>query len=268
MVIAFWSPFQGQSGTTSNILVTTMAIGMHYRKQCLLTQTHFNHNNMEAPLVGSNSNNTDSLDYFRDIGLDALIRSFKAGMLNAESIDNCCIAIPNTNISLLPGTVKKNQHIYEQEMKQVYINMLRTINEHMGLVMIDLCPGTNAISLEVIKEADLLVVNLNQNMGFVDYYLNKCQDYIDKKVFYLFGNYDNNSKYNIHNIRTRFKRYVNKHNSGVIPHNTAFNDAQCDNKLVDFILDNIYNSKDEENAYFMEQIKLSAGRILTLSGAK
>jgi hypothetical protein len=264
--IAYWSPVHGQTGTTSNILATSLMAGLEFRKKSILTQTHFNYNNLEAPLVGINSKQITSTDYFRDIGLDMLLRSFKSFKLDRESIYNCCISLPGTNVSLLPGTYKCNKDSFEYEMNSIIINLLRTMEEFSEIVFIDINSGNNPISLKIITDADLTIINLSQNMSIIDTLLSTGLPIPLKKAFFLFGNYNRKSKYNIHNIRRRFHKYITSSNSGVIPYNTAYLDAQCDGKVIELIRDNRFKDRNDENDYFISQVKTSTGKILKKAG--
>ncbi|HWT27082.1 MAG TPA: hypothetical protein VN131_04015 [Mobilitalea sp.] len=268
MKIVFWSPVHGQTGTTSNILVTSLITGMLFRKSSVLTQTHFNYNNLEAPLVGCNSKNTASAEYFRDVGLDALVRSFKAAKLDKEVLDNCCITLPNTKVSLLPGTSKSNRDSFEYEMSFVLLNLLQAVEELKDIVFIDVCSGDNPLSMQVIADSDLTVVNLSQNMNVVETFLTAYKDKLKSKLFYLFGSYDDKSKYNINNIRRRFRKYITSANSGVIPYNTGYRDAQCDGKVTDFIMDNMACEKGDENEFFIQNAKKSTEKLLKYCGIR
>jgi len=266
MKIVYWSPVHGQAGTTSNILATALITGMVYKKRCLLTQTHFNFNNLEAPLVGSNSKNAASFEYFRDVGIDALVRSFKAAKLNKEVLENCCISLPNTNVSLLPGTSKNNKDSFEYEMDAVFLNLMRTIEDIMGVVFVDVSSGNNPLSFKIMNDSDLVVINLSQNMGMTDAFFTYYIELIHSKVFYLFGNYDGNSKYNINNIRRRYWKSITPMNSGVIPYNTAYLDAQCDGRVNEFIRENMGCGKNDQNQYFIKKVRKATEKIVKLAG--
>ncbi len=266
MKISFWSPVHGQSGTTSNILIISLLAGMLYKKSGILTQTQFNYNNLEAPLVGSNSKNTASYAFFQDVGLDALIRYFKASRLTREIIENCCISLKNTNVSLLPGTSKNNRDYFDYEMETVLLNLIRSMEDWRDLIYIDVNSGSNLLSWKIIADSDLTVVNLSQNLSVVDHYFECFRDQIHSKIFYLFGNYDCNSKYNINNIRRRYHKEITIFNSGVIPYSTTYLDAQCDGKVIDFIRNNLLCGKDDENHYLMLKARGAARKILMMAG--
>lgn len=266
MKIAFWSPIHGQAGTTSNMIATSLLSGIQYRKKCLITQTHFNHNNLEAPLVGYNSKHSASSEFFQDVGLDMLIRCFKSTRMDEELLDNCCISLSNTNLELLPGTSKWNKDSFDYEMNLVMLNLLRTMEKYTEIIYLDLCSGNNPLSLKIIADSDLTVVNLDQNMAMIDNYFSSNFSVIPGNVFYLFGNYDPNSKYNINNIRRRYFKRMSSKNSGVIPYNTSFRDAQSDGSVIEFFFDNLKCTKNDVNLYFMNQVKKSTEKIVNLAG--
>lgn len=266
MKIAYWSPVHGQTGATSNMLANALITGILYRKRCLLTHTHFMLNNLEAPLVGRNAKNADSSGYFQDVGLDALVRSFKAGKLTREDLENCCISIPNTKVSLLPGTSKRNQASFEYEMNMVILKLLRTMEELVDVVFIDVCSGKHPLSHKILEASDVIVINLSQNTGLIEACLSNYPNLTKQKVFYLIGCYDDNSKYNINNIRRHYRKYLKASNSGVIPYHTSFRDALCDGRAAEFIKDNLGCCKNDENLFFIEEAKKSTEKISKLAG--
>ncbi|HWT74296.1 MAG TPA: hypothetical protein VN258_06215 [Mobilitalea sp.] len=266
MKILFWSPVHGQTATTSNILATSMVAGMYYRKKVVLTQTQFSFNNLEAPIVGANAYNAASKEFFREIGIDTLIRCFKAAKLDKETLENCCIALENTNILLLPGTSKTIKESFEYEMEAVIVNLLKAMEAIYGVIFVDICSGENSLSMKLLEEADLVVINLSQNLSVLDLFFQQYKDKLSSNVFYLFGKYDCNSKYNINNIRRKYRKMITQKNSGVIPYHTGYMDAQTDGKVVEFFRDNLNCSKKDEAYYFMLKVKNATEKILKQAG--
>ncbi|NLZ82582.1 MAG: hypothetical protein GX915_02845 [Clostridiales bacterium] len=266
MKIVYWSPYHGQAGTTSNMLINGVLSSILYKQKSILTHTHFTLNNLELPLVGSNAKNIDSRGYFQDVGIDALIRNYKSAILTQEDLYNCCISIPNTSLSLLPGTSKNNEVSFEYEMNKVLINILKSIEGMSDIVFIDVCSGNNPISLKIIEDSDITIVNLSQNQEVIYSYFSTYKDIHHGKQFYLLGNYDANSRYNLSNIRRRYHKFIKPNNSGVIPHNTGFLDSLNDGKVVEFIRDNISADRDDENYYFMSMAMEVSEKINNLIG--
>ncbi|NLK27903.1 MAG: hypothetical protein GX306_06125 [Clostridiales bacterium] len=261
MKIVFWSPVHGQAGTTSNLLTISILMGLLYEKKCLLTHTHFTLNNLEAPLVGSNSKDVETSSFFQDVGLDALIRNFKAAKLKQEDIENCCISFPDIHLCLLPGTSKRNRISFEYEMDLLVLSLLKNMEESMDIVFVDLCSGHNSLSSKIISEADLTVINLSQNIELMDTYFSSFEKVLPGNKFYLIGNYDSKSKYNLNNLQRRYRKYIKTNNSGVIPYNTAFLDALNDGRIIDFVKDNLRCEKGDENLCYIFEAKKATEKI-------
>lgn len=265
MKITFWSPLHGQTATTSNMLAISLFTGMQFRKKTLITHTHFNFNNLEAPLVDINSKSKNAESYFQGVGIDALLRNFKATEPDKEMLENCCISFPNTNINLLPGTVKNIKEAYENEMEMLAPTLFEKIEPFIDVMFLDVSSGNNQLSKKLIDVSDLTVVNLSQNMSVLDNYFSTYNSFIQGKVFYLFGNYESRSKYNVSNIRRKYKQISSK-NSGVIPYNVAFKDAIADGKIINFIRDNINCTKSDENYNFIKKVGSAAEKMLLYAG--
>ncbi len=265
MEIVFWSPVHGQSASTSNTLIFTLLSGIRDKKKCILTQTHFNYNNLEAPLVQSNSKSAS--EFFMDVGIDALVKRFKAERISQKTIENCCISLPKTIISLLPGTTKINREDFEDEIGLIAPRLIREVDKYYDLVIVDASPSRNDLSQKLMDDAAVVVVNLSQNIGVIDTFFHSFKPSINNRVFYLFGSYDCDSKYNINNIRKRYKE-INVSNSGVIPYNTKFKDAQIESSVVEFVRKNINCSKLSDNNYFMMKSISATEKIIKLAGKK
>ncbi len=263
MKIAYWGMVHGQARITSNMLAVAVVSTILSDYRMLITGTHFTLNNLEGPLIGYQSIKHKD-EFFRDVGIDALIRSLKSAPLDEETIENCCFSLLNNRLSLLPGTMKNNKDYFHEDMEKLVINMLRYIEVFHDLVFIDTNPGMNDLTRKVIHEADLLVVNLNQNLNMLNHVL-KEPLFEDKKTFYLIGNYDKASKYNIYNLRRMYKK-LNRKNSSVIPYNTEFQDAISDGELIDFVKRNLQCGREDKNYYFINQLRQASIKILDLVG--
>lgn len=267
MKIAFWSPIHGQATTTSNMITVAFLSGIIHKKKCIITQTQFCNNNLEAPLVGSNLKNRSSEDFFRGMGLDALIRSFKAAPVDFNTAENCCISFANTNVSLLPGTAKVNWNHFYDEANKSLPQLINQIDLLYDITFLDLNSGDNPISMEIIRNADLVVVNLPQNIHIIEDYFTNQREKIKGEAFYLIGNYDCDAKYNLSTIRKKYHKFISKDNSGAVPYNTLYLDAQNESRVVDFIRDNINCKKSDSNYYFMERSKSATAKIIKAADA-
>lgn len=264
MKIAFWSNMHGQTGTTSNLLAIAVMSTLQFKSRNMVTQTHFNLNNLEAPLVSTS--NSIAKEYFLDIGIDALARGIKSSPLDGEIIENCSISLLNRRLNLLPGTAKNNRDIYESDMSRTITGILQAAVNYYDIVFIDTNSGKNELTMKILQNADLIIVNLSQNKSIIEDYAANYQ-FDHRKIFYLLGNYDNISKYNLKNIRKTY-RWLNSRNTAIIPYNTEYMDAQSDGQVISFLLRNLECDKEESNAYFISEVKRAVIKIMKCAGLR
>lgn len=241
--ILFWSPLHGQ-GQTSNLHVTAFIMGLLHRKRVLMMQTHFIGNNLESPLVGQNvsKSRTDENALFMDVGLDVAVTFSNMNKLNKDMLENCCFSFPDTPLLLLPGTETKNRETFDRDVGKAVSHVISDADECVDIVLIDSNSGDDKLSFRLMSMADLIVVNLTQHRYVLDkFFFDYKEQFLDnKKVFYLFGDYDDNSSYNINNFRRKYKKYINSKNSGVIPYCTKFMDAQNESEIIRFMQEGIH----------------------------
>lgn len=250
----FWAPLHGQ-GQTSNIHATGFIMSLLHKKKVLMMQTHFEKNNLESPLVGQNSGrkNIDN-ELFQDIGLDTAVNFSGISQLNQKLLESCCITFPNISLLLLPGTETKNRETFDRDIGKSVYRMIRDADEIMDVVLIDANSGNDELSLKLMPLADMIVINLTQRRYVLEKYFSEYGDHFlnNKKVFYLFGDYDDNSTYNINNCRRKFSKYLNSSNSGVIPYCTKYMDAQNECNVLSFMREGLH-IREENNFKKLER---------------
>lgn len=264
MNITFWSPVHGQPGTTSNLSAIALYSTLIHKVNVMVMQTNYKMNNLEAPLIGSQSKVSD---YFMDVGIDALSRSIKSAPLDRDMFYNSSVSLLDKQFSLLSGTTKLSSEIYEDDMDKVIHNIIQSAEKFYDIVWIDTNSGLNGFTPQILERSDLIVVNLNQNQSVLKDFFESSKNFDSKKIFYIIGNYDNRSKNNIKNLRKQYKE-LNSFNSSVVPYNTEFLDAQSDGQLIDFLKKNMGIGRNDKNRYFIERISKASNKILKKAGWK
>ncbi|MDI9509931.1 MAG: hypothetical protein QM217_09030 [Bacillota bacterium] len=286
--LVFWSPLHGQ-GQTSNLHIIGLIMSLLHNKRVLLTQTHLSMNNLEGPLVGKNVdiNEIDDSKIFQDIGLDAAVMFSKMNLLMEKVLESCCITFPNSSLLLMPGTKTRSLETFDRDIGNAICPMIQKAENYVDIVMIDANSGKNDLSFKLMSMADLVVINLSQRRyvlnKFFDEYGEDLKEY--KKVFYILGNYDKNSGYNIFNCRRKHGRYINKFNSGVIPYSSKYMDAQNESNIMGMVkewfrinkygegnkISNLVKKKlkwsrylPEENDYFFNQACSCVSNIMDM----
>lgn len=228
MKIVFWSPMHG-TGTTGNMLATAVALHERLGKSVTVTHGSYCMNNLETSLL-SKCRSGD----MTDMGLDALIRRFKAGELTKELIDECSFEITE-GFTLIPGGRGMRKEIYDNSVNlQIENRIYQEVQKLCDVLMIDLCPGDCDRSRELMKDADIVVVNLRQNRMMLDEYESHLLQDIKGQVIYAFGMYDNASRYSLHNLIHRYS-FLSRRNSYRIPYLSDYLDSMNEASVNEFI---------------------------------
>jgi CO dehydrogenase nickel-insertion accessory protein CooC1 len=204
-------------------------------------------NNLEGPLLGKNMGTLDTGDacIFQDIGLDAAVMYSRMNMLIGDILESCCITFPNTSLLLLPGTETKNRETFERDISSSICRMISNAEDNVDIVMIDTNSGKDDLSIKLMSSADVIVINLTQRKHILSKFFSEYGEILNKhrNVFFVFGNYDRYSGFNIINCLRKLGKYINRDNSGVIPYCTKYMDAQNDCNILSMVREGLYSSK-------------------------
>ena len=251
MKIVFWSNVHGQVATTSNMLAISITSVLHNNCKSFITQSQYVLNNLEKPIIGSAAKQLEN--QFSDIGVDSLSRYLKQGKLDNDIIEGCCISLLNQKLNMLPGTRKKE--LFESDLLKIIPSIITASEQYHDFIFVDTNAGTN-----LLEQADLIVVNLNQNKMIIDDYF-KNYHFDEAKTFYLIGNYNYRSRFNLNNLIHMYDAF-DKTNLGAVPYNVGYQDAQSNGEVIPYFLRNFNCSKDDCNFYFMNTIKKSSDLLI------
>lgn len=260
MKISFCSNFHGQGAVTSNVLAVSTIFAKEYKQKVILTQTHFDKNNLQRSLLGSSFDDNDIVQ-FDNTGIDALIRYSKQGPITDQIVNNCSVSLYKQQLNFVSGTSKKNREVYMKDMISRYAEILNALDRLSDYVFIDTNSGDDELTRITLDESDIVVANFSQNTAVIEEYFtnDRFKQYLNKTVF-LIGNYDCNSRYNVNNLSRSIKD-LKRDKVAVIPYNVEYLDAQCDGKVLDFFEKNLESSKNDNNYYFIKSVNEAAKLI-------
>lgn len=259
MQVSFWSNYH-QLGTTSNMIAVALYTALKYRMRILMAHNHFDRSTLESAFI-DRSYLEHSLMDLSDTGIDALSRFIKFNRIEKNEISSYTTTILKNRLDLLTGTRNKNRNIYQSSLKESIQLILRSAALYYDLVFIDTAPCNNEISEKIIKNSDLVVVNLCQNPNTIENFIKNHGEYLDKSLV-LLGKYDADSRFNIKRIRKKF----NLDCVCAIPYSTEFADACIESRSVDFFIKNIEADKDDMHSNFINSVADAAKSILTALG--
>lgn len=271
MKIAFWSNARGRAGTTSNLACLSTVGALESPGRNILLENHCNLTNLGEAFIKKQWGGMvqEEIYYYSQIGLDSLLRRLHSKIFDMDMVKQASVPLLNQQMYYVPQSHITNKEFFEYELNQVIHRLFEVLEDFGEYVYIDTAGGGYLSTKLILEAADVVVVNLSQEQAVLDDYFEKY-DSLDCKAVYLIGNYNADSKFNLSNITRKYR--IKKDKIGVVPHNAELKDALSDGSLIKFITRNYTCGPEDENYYFMKQMKHASKvlkkRIAALGGEK
>lgn len=210
------------------VVAATIALDHHIR--VLMTHTH-----TEQGLLEHVFSQTKAAAQARASGgMDAIERLVQCGLLTPEGIRDHAESILKDRLELLSGSMHSEKHTARLLLPHIF----RDYRRFYDLLFVDVSSEDDPeVAALVMKQADLIVVNLSQNqVSLNNYFVANGQVIVPehKHVLYCLGAYERSSRMNKERIIKQFG--VKKSAVGFVPHHTGFMDAQNERRTVQFLL--------------------------------
>ena len=253
MKLVFCSNYSGQTGTTTNLALVVSYLALHQLVKIFLMQIKCTRDSLEAVFLG----NQEEL-MFKENGIDSLVSMMKSKPISKEMIDSCSVNLYRNRLYLLPNTMQVNTSMYDTTIHPMLRYCMNAIQQYYDVLFVDLGNVTNPSDFVITEQADIVVWNLCQNKHVFQecFEQNKVKG---KKQFYIIGNYDSNSKYNLHYIQHNYK--ISSKQIGVIPYNTMIRDSYSESTLLKLLLQIDRSTKDECNYFFMKELSNTVEKL-------
>lgn len=250
MKIAFWSNSPGKSGVTGNMSCISILSALYEPSDTILFENHSNINNLGSVFLNQNSYDMlqEKNSYFVENGLGRVLSYCDVGgEVSPGMIYRTCLSVFDQQVFYLP-TGGMNRDLMEFRLKRHAGEVMELLEQFYSMVCVDISSSPLESSREILKEADLIVVNLCQNDQLLSHFFRNYSE-IKKKAFYVIGNYDVDSVITKSDIITRFDLPGNM--VGTIPYNRKFADALTKGNVIPFLLKNYSCGNKNVNYDFM-----------------
>lgn len=254
MKIAFWSNSPGKSGVTGNLSCMSILSAIYQPSEMVLFENHSNINNLGSTFLNQNSYDKlqEKNSYFVENGLGRILSYCDVGdVVNSGMIYRTCLSVFDQRVFYLPAG-GMNRELMEYRLNRHILDVMNLLERFCGTVCVDISSSSLESSRKILKEADMIVVNLCQNHQLLSHFFRNFSE-IRKKAFYVIGNYDSESVIKKSDIVQRFGLPGNM--VGTIPYNRRFADALTKGTVVSFLLKNYSCGADNVNYEFMAASK-------------
>ena len=263
-LIAFWSPWHGQSKTTASMAAVAMALGKATGDSVAVfhTQTGM------ADLEGMFDNRMElgkRVRVYEGAGLNSLLLDFKRTELTNEIVMRSALPTAMNSLYFLPGLEMDETMAKMDDVREIlYTLTVRDIPKAYDWTFVDLSSGRNQLSQKIMEVADVVVVALSQNVAVWDRFFDEYGELSGRpNVFFLIGGHKQESQYSIKNFRRI--QHIEKKRCGVVPDCVGFMDAISHGSVDAFYLMNERATKKEENGLFVAECRDAALKIRSLA---
>lgn len=264
MEVAFWSPYHGQTATTTTALAIGSMVAITNNYKVLLGHSHFERSTLERCLIHQRKGLEGDPLSFNDNGMDALRRLAKNGRLIPEMVsDYTTPLLAGNRLDLLQGIAG---YYSDQEMEEINLlgKIFTSAKAAYDLVLIDVHSGMNqSLTQKLLEDADMVVVCLNQNLWLLhDFFHDKATQELlkGKRIVYHLSGYNSNSRYTVKNI----KKLFNLEAVMVTPYNVELMDACNTGNALDFFMRHIGSSKKDRYYPFIASMTESVETFLSV----
>lgn len=228
-----------------------MSAAKYNRKTLLLQFTGMKERSAEDVLIGKEKRENEILtETFRytDTGIDALLRRASTSKLTKDAFDKTCSPLLKKHENMLDIAEITQQTDFEINLS---VKDARTIFKHAKEVydnVFAILDGTNtAIMQEMLELADVYVTCFPQKQAKEEFNEFTKENQRSIKVI---TDYENESAYSIMFLK---KLYGDK-KIYILPHNTKYRDNCIAGTLLNYILKNMNDTKEDDNFTFMRHV--------------
>ncbi len=236
MKVAFWSNGRGRSCVTSNLACISVLSALSCPKErTIVFENHKNIVNLGSALFHQTSGDgiRESAAYQTGCGLGKVLRLMEQGEdISEENLICFSEGYLGERLLYLPSEPVKSSDYLEYYLEREAIRTMDFLEKYNDIVMVDTSSSPLASSRKILQKADLVVVNLSQNLQMLSHFFRNYSS-IQEKAFYLIGDYDSHSELSRREIIKRF--HLPYDLVGTIPHDSGFSDAISEGRIIPYL---------------------------------
>ena len=281
MKIAFWSEKKGV-GTTFNMAAVACASALLYPVTAAVVPTGYQDRDLERRFTGRRERRlpkgreagfagglspetllvAETREYSVREGLDCLLRKETREELTREAVlRNMRQVVPDRLYCMVGSRRREHEWRYEDQGFRRLCRVMEAVEDCFDVVFLDCGSRKDDFTKKMLEEADLRVLNMDQEEELIgDYYrsLPKAR----RKTFFLVGNYFKDGLYTRENLERLYR--VDPERLGAIPYNPQLGAASRAGRMDGGVRKYV---SQWENAEFGKELGRTARLILKQAGA-
>lgn len=185
MKVAFWSNGRGRSCVTSNLACVSVLSALNCPKErTIVFENHKNIVNLGSTLFHQTSDDgiREPATYQTGSGLGKVLRLIEQGEEISEENLYCFTEdYLGKRLFYLPSEPVKSSDYLEYYLERDAIRTMDFLEKYSDTVMVDTSSAPLASSRKILQKADLVVVNLSQNLQVLSHFFATILPYRKKR---------------------------------------------------------------------------------------
>lgn len=261
MIIAFYGTDGGNAATTSNLLATALMSYFHYQKKVLMASLCNGLNGLETAFDDGRASFRigEEAEYFYREGMDYVLKEAAYGNIHSGIMERGARELFVQRVYYLSSANGTGWKRIWKGFEEHGEELLDAMEDFAELVFLDCGLGKGEFFRNILRRADVVVVNLIQSQRVIQQFFSTFPKFFEKTV-YLIGRYDKYFPCDIGKIMNECR--IPREHLGVIPYNSGFQDAFQNGRCARFIQKNAFGGFYEKNRVFSRELKASTEMIL------
>ena len=254
MKVAFWSNIRKKGGVSTNMVCIAAVSAIAGIGRSVLLENHYNVNNLNGMLLSQEKIAMlhETGQYYNKYGIEYILKRLYTGTASEQLIRKASIPLLYSSIYYLPQSYIVNREVFDYEFELAHKDLFQSLESISDMVFIDTESRGNASSVQILEEADLVVVNIDQDKEDWDDYFENYASMLEKSVF-LIGRYEKENPFNLELIQRQY--HIPRGKMAVITYNIDLHIAANEGRMIPFLNRNYLKSSRAENEYLMGEVK-------------
>ena len=265
-IVTFWGSGKEQVGKTLALVALATNMAIERNKRILVISASYSNQTLKNCYWNEEVAKKSNLFKHKagvveiDNGIEGLAKMIQSNKVSPEIITDYSKVIFKDRLEVLLGFEEETLGKSESAAK-IYSDIVQLATKYYDMVIVDLDneiheSGAN----EILRRSDLIIAMTSQKISSISTMKEMMQTLPNDKKMLLIGKFDKQSKYTLKNLSRTFGE---KKEFLAIPYSTLYFEAAQEGNVTDLFLKlRRIQDKNDENAYFIEQVKKVSEEIL------
>lgn len=261
MKIAFWSNEYEKSCAFLNFAAVSIASVMNHQYTITILENYLDKNNLGKAFSIDNKSlltRYGGVGFYEGGGIEGILRRIYRGNGYPGMLRNYIKEVIPRHLYYIPQGGVINSELFDYELHYNIKELFVVIEGYTDLCFINTTQQNHLSSKEILQEADLIVINLYQNLEYLEDFFKNYSSLIPKSLF-IIGNYSPKAIMSCRRISRLYD--IPLEDISPIPYNEYFDFACNYGSAKEYINSNYFCSRESSQYFFIQGVRKASYMI-------